>query len=222
MSVHAYTNVPCVILLLFHCMYYSEPGHTVCHVSFRIDLLLLLCMLISSGLLSHQTVNIVCICCPFLFAIFFMCTCFVTPHLVLLLFHFRFLLSASWITSYLAKCVVYDYVESSHWTANPHCEFPAVNVAIIRDKWHLILGILLFDDDNDDINWTLSSNSSSLDMSPHIVTVNVLLLLLLPVSVVIFPYFTFLFTILFFSSFPIRSQTLIYHLSGKVSSKFSS
>jgi hypothetical protein len=46
-------------------------------------------MLIQSGLLSHEILDVVCICCLFLLHDIL----FVTPDLVLLLFHFQFMLS---------------------------------------------------------------------------------------------------------------------------------
>jgi hypothetical protein len=97
-------------------------------------------------------------------------------------------------------------------------------VVIIRDKPHLKLCTLLFDDDDDDdgddddddMHLTLSSNSSTLDMPPHIVTVNAAAARSTASSVIPFssPYP--------FPSFSTCPQTPIHHLSTTVSSKFSS
>jgi hypothetical protein len=71
-------------------------------------------------------------------------------------------------------CVVWACVRILPQNSELPCVFPALNVVIIRDKPHLKLGYLLFDDfdGHDDMHLTPSSYSSTLDMPPHIVTVN--------------------------------------------------
>jgi hypothetical protein len=90
-----HTGVLCLVLLLFPCICQSATGHTLHHVFLRIVLLSVLVMPIYCGTLSHQIVDTVCTCYLFLFTIILLHdTLFVMPSLVLLLYHFQFLLSS--------------------------------------------------------------------------------------------------------------------------------
>ena len=75
-------------------------------------------MLIQCGLLSHPIVDIVCICCLFLFAVSLLHNIlFVMRGLVLLLLHFQFLLSGLFSTD-----VVVIVCCSSNWLCTSYCQ----------------------------------------------------------------------------------------------------
>jgi len=81
------------VVPLFPCICWSVVVHSLCHVFLCTVLLPVLCMLILCGLLSHQIVGKVCTCYLSLCSIFLSHTIlFVTPGLVLPIFHFQFLL----------------------------------------------------------------------------------------------------------------------------------
>ena len=102
----AQTSVHCLILSIFSCMFQCRRTHThsLKHfiMSVRIVLVPIWVMLILCVLLSHQIVDIACICSLLLSVIYIYIyiyiyilydVMFVMPDLVLLLFHFQFLLS---------------------------------------------------------------------------------------------------------------------------------
>ena len=90
---HVHTSVLCPIVPLFLCICWSVVAHTHYHVFLCIVLLPVLGMLILCGLLSRQIVGTVCTCYLSLCSIFLSHNIlFVSPGLVLLLFHFQFLL----------------------------------------------------------------------------------------------------------------------------------
>ena len=154
-----------------------------------------LSILISRGLLTHLFVDIVCTCCPFLCAIFLLhgtylvCNTWSRVAMISLsvsAFKFHCLPPPpperlnNKLSVYVCRIGLFRVLPQN---SEPPCVFPAVNVVIIRDKPHLKLGTLflmmmmmmmmmIIIIIINDMHLTPSSNSPTLDIPPHIVTVN--------------------------------------------------